>query len=127
MSNPNNSNTFIKLVGESFQTAASLQVANKDLNIENTDLKHRLTKLKVIIDGLSRELEQYKDMLYHVLKRPFAIKETRFNRSKKNKGNSVDGRQKHVLLCPHSSLDQASNIVKLFPPCHLLSLQISIR
>jgi regulator of replication initiation timing len=91
MSSNNNSNTFIEHVGESFLTAASLQVANKDLNVENTDLKHRLNNQKVIIDGLSRELEQYKDMLYHVLERQFAIKEMRFNRSKKNKGNSVDG------------------------------------
>jgi regulator of replication initiation timing len=106
MSNNNNSNTFIERVGGSFQTAASLQVANKDLNIENTDLKHRLTKLKVIIDGLSRELEQYKDMLYHVLERPFAIKETKLNKSKnKNKGNRVNGRQKGILFCRRSSLD----------------------
>jgi regulator of replication initiation timing len=105
MSNNNNSNTFIERVGESFQTAASLQVANKDLNVENTDLKHRLTKLKVIIDGLSRELEQYKDMLYHVLERPFAIKETKLNKSKKNKGNRDDGRQKGILFCRRSSLD----------------------
>jgi hypothetical protein len=53
MSSNNNSNTFIEHVGESFQTAAFLHVANKDLNVENTDLKHHLTKLKVIIDGFS--------------------------------------------------------------------------
>jgi hypothetical protein len=82
MSTNNNSNSFIERVGESFQTATPLQVANNDLNVENRDLKHRLTKLKVMIDGLSSKLEQYKDMLYHVLERPFAIKETNLNRSK---------------------------------------------
>lgn len=82
MSTNNDNNAFITRVSESFQASASLKV-------ENQDLKERLKKLGIMVDGLSNELEQYKDMLYHVLERPFAVKDPKIKRSNKNKGNSV--------------------------------------
>ena len=81
MSGSNVNSNFISRVGDTF-------VANSSLTIANKDLKERVEKLGGLCAVLGTELEQYKDMLYHVLERPFVTKVQQRKSNKKN-GNGM--------------------------------------